>query len=66
MARLVRLVVLTAVVSAPVGLTVALSGCGGGEKIGDIQVSEEAKKADAGGQKAMEDFYRAKMQKKKR
>lgn len=66
MARIVRLLVLTALVSAPVGLTVTLSGCGGGEKVGDIQVSPEAQKADVGGQKAMEEFYRSKMQKKKR
>jgi hypothetical protein len=56
---------LAAIVSAPAALTVTLSGCGGGEKTGEIKISEEAKKADIGGQKAMEEFYRSKTQKKK-
>jgi hypothetical protein len=66
MARFVRLLVLAAFVTAPAALTVTLSGCGGGEKVGDAKLSPEAQKADTGGQKAMEDFYRTKTQKKKR
>lgn len=63
MARFSRLLVFPLVVSAPVALTVALSGCGGSSENSDIAISEAAKKADAGGQKAMEEFYRTKMQK---
>jgi hypothetical protein len=65
MVRFARLLVWTLVVLAPVALTVVVSGCGGSSENSDIVISEAAKKADAGGQKAMEEFYRTKMQKGK-
>lgn len=36
-----------------------LAGCGGGEKVGDIQDSEQVKAADDAGQKAMEEFMKS-------
>lgn len=45
----------------PALLTVALlSGCGEDEKVGDIQVSPEAVKADDAGRAAMEAFIQSK------
>ncbi len=43
---------------------VALGGCGDDSKVGTIQDSPEAKKADASAQKGMEDFMKSKKQTK--
>jgi hypothetical protein len=60
MRRLLRASLALAVVSLPV----ALAGCGGGEKVGDIVESPEAKAADEAGQKAMQDFMKSQSKKK--
>lgn len=59
--RRVRLGALALVLSAALP---SLNGCGGNEKVGIIQDTPEAKKADFDGQKAVQDYMSSKTQKK--
>jgi len=61
--RIKRAVVAVLAVST---VSIGLNGCGDDAKTGTIEVSPEAKKADEGGRKAMQDYMQSKGQAKKR